>query len=102
MSDGKKSYFKITGMSDEFRKWDDEVSDYSKLSSNESFDLLTRMWELRFLLSIAQQLSIISGHLGKIVEGSEILREQEKQVREKQKQDLGMIKDMIDPKFTGG
>jgi len=63
MSDnGQNDYYKITLMSEKFRKWD----------ADNSAEQLTRvermkMWELRFMLSIAQQLSMVAAHLGKIV-----------------------------------
>jgi hypothetical protein len=55
-------YFNIGKMTEEFRN-------VSK-GSEDDFRKY-ELWDLRFKLAIAQQLSVISGHLGKIVENAE-------------------------------
>ena len=75
MSVNGKDYFLITGMTEEFRKWDAETR---RMNTNpgegpndkgwQSMTLVqARLWELRIQLAIAQQLSVISSHLGQIV-----------------------------------
>ena len=62
----QNDYYNIRAMSAAFRKWDSE----QKL---DDLSLVERMnmWHLRFALSIAQQLSMVSAHLGKIVSKAE-------------------------------
>lgn len=63
MSEGN-DYFKVTAMSAAFRKWD---AQHTTAGNMDDYHNGGRMWELRFLCAIAQQLTIIAGHLGTIV-----------------------------------
>jgi hypothetical protein len=62
--DDKKDFFHIGKMTEEFRKLSKE---HLIANSPEAY-----VWHLRFELAIAQQLSVISAHLGKIVESAEV------------------------------
>jgi hypothetical protein len=75
MSVNGKDYFLITGMTEEFRKWDKETrgmnTNPGEGPNDKGWQSMTmihaRLWELRIQLAIAQQLSVISAHLGQIV-----------------------------------
>lgn len=67
-----KVYYKITAMSEEFRKWDSGVSKRENgitgpIFNNQDFASL-QIWKLRIQLATAQQLSVISTSLAKIAE----------------------------------
>jgi len=62
--DDKKDFFHIGKMTEEFRK----IS-FAHLADRNSPQF--EIWDLRFKLAIAQQLAVISSHLGKIVETAE-------------------------------
>lgn len=71
MSVNEKDYYLITGMTESFRAWEKRFSDGPKTpEALEVFTAQGRAWELRFQLAIAQQLSVISSHLGAIVSSS--------------------------------
>lgn len=59
--DDKKDFFHIGRMTEEFRK----------MSNDDLIPELTAIWDLRFKLAIAQQLSVISASLSKIVQAAE-------------------------------
>lgn len=63
MKDEKKDYTRVTALSEEYRSWRTSVR------SPTSQEIL--MWQAEFQLVIAQQLTIIAGHLGKIVKTAE-------------------------------
>jgi hypothetical protein len=47
------------------------TGEFRKLSNDDLIPELVQIWDLRFKLAIAQQLSVISAHLGKIVSNAE-------------------------------
>jgi hypothetical protein len=53
-------YFKITDLSKDFKAWKE-----SKYQSTPQTDV--QLWQAMFMLAIAQQVSIVASHLGKIV-----------------------------------
>jgi hypothetical protein len=57
----QKDYYNVRAMSAQFRKWDGDRAPEEQKPQN------IKLWELRFQLAIAQQLTIISAHLGAIV-----------------------------------
>ena len=57
-----KDYFNIAAMTAAFRKWDELIK------KGEVTPESIQLWQVRAQLAIAQQLSVISGHLGKIVQ----------------------------------
>jgi hypothetical protein len=63
----KNDYYKITAMTEAFRRYDDSAKN---VKPGLTFQEEQKQWELRFLLAIAQQLSVVSSHLGKIVKKS--------------------------------
>jgi hypothetical protein len=66
-----KDYYLITGMTESFRAWEKRSTEGTKTPQDvEILMAQGRVWELRFQLAIAQQLSVISSHLGQIVESS--------------------------------
>lgn len=67
MSEGKKDFYLITGMTESFRAWDKSLKATGSRAQTEACEAEARVWELRFQLAIAQQLSVISAHLGQIV-----------------------------------
>lgn len=68
MNDSGKDFFKVTEMSGSFRVWCQTRKD----EDMKAVEL--RLWELKFQLTIAQQLTIIAGHLGTIVGKSKELK----------------------------
>lgn len=58
------TFYKITELSDDFAARAEEWRD-----QNEPIPLQTeiQLWQARFMLAIAQQVSIVANHLGKIV-----------------------------------
>lgn len=58
----EKDYLKITSVSKEFYMWESTCKDQKKMSEAEY-----KLWTLKIQLIIAQQLSVVSGYLGKIV-----------------------------------
>lgn len=65
MKEDRKDFYKVTDLSEWFRTWTAEQRD------PKAADWL--MWQARFQCAIAQQLTIIAGHLGKIVGKAEEL-----------------------------
>lgn len=63
MPEDPKSYFLVTGMSSAFRLFEDKLKKENREMSEDEF----RMWSLRCQLAQAQQQSMISTALGKIV-----------------------------------
>jgi hypothetical protein len=63
MPEDPKSYFLLTGMSSHFRLFEDKLKKENREMSDDEY----RMWNLRCQLAQAQQLSMISTALGKIV-----------------------------------
>jgi hypothetical protein len=70
MSEGKKDFYLITGMTESFRAWDKRASENPEWRKSEQFGAELKMWELRFQLAMAQQLSVISANLSQIVGSS--------------------------------
>lgn len=62
-----KTYFLITKMTEAFRKWEADIPGPAK----GELVLQLGLWQIRAQLAIAQQLSIISQHLGEIVAQAE-------------------------------
>lgn len=65
MTQERKDYTKVTELSREFAEWKEKVP----VKQRASVDLL--QWQIEFQLCIAQQLTIIAQHLGKIVDAAE-------------------------------
>jgi len=66
-----KDYTKITDMSAEFNSWHVQRCGQSFDDTAKNAAWEARMWELRFMLVIAQQMSIVAQHLGKITRKAE-------------------------------
>ena len=60
-----KDFYKITDLSEVFQKWQSEQR------SPDSPMQEIQLWQARFMLAIAQQLSVVAAHLGKIVRKAE-------------------------------
>jgi hypothetical protein len=69
MSDTRKDYAKVTEVSAHFNDWLADMRGSTKPVTSQ--DIL--VWQAKFQLIIAQQLTIIAGHLGKIVGKAERL-----------------------------
>ena len=61
----KNDFYKITEMSARFRDWQGE----QKALDSPMQEI--QLWQARFMLAIAQQLSVVASHLGKIVRKAE-------------------------------
>ena len=68
-----KDYTKITDMSAEFNSWHAQRCSQSFDDTAKNTAWEARMWELKFMLAIAQQVSIVAQHLGKITRKAEEL-----------------------------
>ena len=68
-----KDYTKITEMSAEFNSWHAQYANFSFDDTSKDRAWEARMWELQFMLAIAQQLSVVAAHLGKITRKAEEL-----------------------------
>jgi hypothetical protein len=66
----EKDFYSIAEMSDDFKMFEQ-----SSIKRNiERTDMTEiQLWQARFMLAIAQQLSVVSAHLGKIVRKAEDL-----------------------------
>jgi hypothetical protein len=71
MKDEKKDYAKVTVVSAAFNEYLQTNDVKTRTVEFKSQELL--LWQAKFQLIIAQQLTIIAGHLGKIVKKSEDL-----------------------------
>lgn len=56
-------FYKITDLSEEFKRWEDDPESVKVLPVQTEVQL----WQAKFMLAIAQQLSIVASHLGKII-----------------------------------
>jgi hypothetical protein len=72
-----KDYVKITEMSAGFASWHAQRGGQSFDDTAKNAAWEARMWELQFLLAIAQQVSIVAQHLGKITRKAEQLNGQD-------------------------
>lgn len=61
--DDKKDFFHIGKMTESFRKASENPENFKGIEQYQ-------VWDLRFKVAIAQQLSVISGRLGEIVSKS--------------------------------
>ena len=68
MAQERKDFLKVTEFSAAFNEW------YSKASEAEITALALLRWQVRAQIIIAQQLTIVSQHLGKIVDAAEEAR----------------------------
>lgn len=66
-----KDYAKITDMSARFASWHAQRCDTQFDNTNQRLAWEARMWELQFMLAIAQQVSIVATHLGRITRKAE-------------------------------
>lgn len=66
----EKTFFNIIQLSEEFRAATVSVSAFPDERTQRHFELIT--WQIKAQLAIAQQLSVISKHLGEIVEKSKV------------------------------
>lgn len=64
MSENGKDYYNIAQMTKAFRAYDEKTG---QSGSRSTIDI--EMWQARAMFAIAQQLSIISAHLGTITKG---------------------------------
>jgi hypothetical protein len=60
-----KDFYKITDLSLHFKAWQSEQKPLDSVMHE------IQLWQARFMLGIAQQLSVIASHLGKIVRKAE-------------------------------
>lgn len=59
-----KDYYKISTLSEDFRSWlRVDLEGREKITTQTE----VQIWQAQFMLAIAQQLSVIASHLGKIV-----------------------------------
>lgn len=72
-----KDYTKITDMSARFASWHAQEGNRGFDDTIKDVAWQARMWELQFMLAIAQQISIVATHLGKIVRKAEDLNGQD-------------------------
>jgi hypothetical protein len=70
-----KDYTKITDMTAGFVSWHSERAGQNFDDTGKNVAWEARMWELRMLLAIAQQLSMVATHLGKITRKAEELND---------------------------
>lgn len=70
MNETKKDYYKVTELSERFEVWQNANADGLR---QERYVTQALMWQARFQCAIAQQLTIIAGHLGRIVGKAEDL-----------------------------
>jgi hypothetical protein len=68
-----KDYTKITEMTAGFADWHAQRAGQSFDDTAKNAAWEARMWELRFMLAIAQQVSMVATHLGKITRKAEEL-----------------------------
>lgn len=68
MKNETKVYAKVTELSEQFEAWE-QKKEHPNASQPIAIDYL--FWQARFQLVIAQQLTMISQHLGKIVANAE-------------------------------
>jgi len=61
-----KDFYKVTDLTKIFQGWESENQ-----NSLETPMLEIQLWQARFMLAMAQQLSMIASHLGKIVRKAE-------------------------------
>lgn len=61
-----KDFYKITEMSEDFRVFNERT-----VKEDIPLQTMVQFWQARFMLAIAQQLSIVASHLGKIVRKAE-------------------------------
>jgi hypothetical protein len=64
MSSEEKSYFKITELSREFDEWEATINNPAQTD--------IQIWQVKMMLAIAQQLTMVAKHLGKIVSRAEV------------------------------
>ena len=76
-----KDYVKITELSAEFNSWHAQRGGQSFDDTAKNAAWEARMWELQFMLAIAQQISIVAQHLGKITRKAEELNDKDRNGR---------------------
>jgi hypothetical protein len=64
-----KDFYKITDLSEKFSTWQSE----QKAFDNPMHEI--QLWQARFMLAIAQQVSVVASHLGKITRKAEELND---------------------------
>jgi hypothetical protein len=72
-----KDYIRVTELSAEFNSWHAQRvgQSFDDTAKNAAWE--ARMWELQCLLAIAQQLSVVAAHLGKITRKAEELNDKD-------------------------
>lgn len=61
----QRDFYKISDLSNEFDKWAQQATAPLPVQTEVQY------WQAKFMLAIAQQLSVIASHLGKIVRKAE-------------------------------
>jgi len=67
MQNGKKDFFKVTELSERWAQFEKEMETKQVPDARTIIHFELIQWQIRAQLAIAQQMTIISAHLGEIV-----------------------------------
>lgn len=70
---GKKDFYSIADLSKDFAEWEDE--DFGR----DGWSEVLRLYHAKFTLAMAQQLTVIAGRLGELIEA---MKETESRIQE--------------------